>query len=100
MAEQPPTSYRHHTTRERKRGEGGMPFVVADGSEPLATPYTLAGRNESRDCASVTALAFALIIIFLYFCPCEGQGGPKIHYGQSVRPDARGVSDSHGLKTP
>ncbi|GBP17128.1 Sesquipedalian-1 [Eumeta japonica] len=28
------------------------------------------------------------------------QGGAKIHYGQSVRPDARGVSDSHGLKTP
>ncbi|GBP38219.1 Protein suppressor of hairy wing [Eumeta japonica] len=37
---------------------------------------------------------------FLYFRPCEGQGGAKIHYGQSVRPDARGVSDSHGLKTP
>ncbi|GBP07094.1 hypothetical protein EVAR_4500_1 [Eumeta japonica] len=29
-----------------------------------------------------------------------GQGGAKIHYGQSVRPDARGVSDSRGLKTP
>ncbi|GBP32225.1 hypothetical protein EVAR_27649_1 [Eumeta japonica] len=34
--------------------------------------------------------------LFLYFCPCEGQGG-KIHYGQSVR-RTHGVSDSHGLK--
>ncbi|GBP05406.1 hypothetical protein EVAR_76816_1 [Eumeta japonica] len=54
--------------------------------------------DDATKLCTLNAMSAKLSVLALI--PVELARGTKTHYELSVRPDARGVSDSHGLKTP
>ncbi|GBP41526.1 hypothetical protein EVAR_20331_1 [Eumeta japonica] len=82
---------------EARRATFAITAAVARAPGPRIVPDKVRGGRRRRETRPTTAKICDSSFGALFRA---GQGGAKIHYEQSVRPDARGVSDSRGLKTP